>query len=129
MDRISGLDINILFGLNTYDTLTMKVKLEEKNVFLEVTDDSTQVIEFYHNRAIAILDIRLVAYYEIQQVFVQQRFRKYYSSESTQNIFEYSNFRNKLQEQITKSVDPYPWLEPNDPRRKMTDKILRLQSI
>ena len=51
---------------------------------------------------------------------------KHYSFESLQNIFEgYSNFRNKLQEETNKSEDPYPWLEPNDPRRKMTDRKIK----
>ena len=54
---------------------------------------------------------------------------KYYSFYSLQNTFEgYNNFRNKLQEESTKSADPYPRLEPNDPGRKMTDrKILEVQ--
>ena len=34
----------------------------------------------------------------------------------------YNIFRNKLQEEASKSGDPYPWLELNDSKRKMTDR-------
>ena len=33
----------------------------------------------------------------------------------------YSNFKNKFQGETVKSKDPYPWLEPIDPRRDLTD--------
>ena len=46
----------------------------------------------------------------------QQRLGTYYSSEFLQNIEGYNNLRNKIQEETSNSVDPYQWLEPNDPR-------------
>ena len=44
LDEISGLGIIKLLGLDTYDTLTVKVKFERNEVFLEVTNNSTKVI-------------------------------------------------------------------------------------
>ena len=41
----------------------------------------------------------------------------------------YSNFRNKLKEETNKSGDPYLWLEPYDPRRKMTDQHVMKSTI
>ena len=47
---------------------------------------------------------------------------KYYSFEFLQNIFKACyNFRNKLKDESNKLTNPYPWLEPNDPRGKITE--------
>ena len=54
-----------------------------------------------HKRAIVIIDIRSLGYYKIQQGVLHQRLTEYYSFESK---------------------DPYLWLQPNDPRIKLTDK-------
>ena len=43
-DKIYGLGMLKLLGLNTYHNLTMKVKFERRKAFLEVTNDSTIVI-------------------------------------------------------------------------------------
>ena len=46
------------------------------------------------------------------------------------NIFEaYNNFKNKLQEEKVDPKDPYPWLEPDDPSRKMTDRQIIVNTI
>ena len=64
-----------------------------------------------------------MGYYKFQQGILQQRLSKYYSFESLHIIFEgYNNCKNKLEEEKVESKDPYPWLEPDDPRRKMTDR-------
>ena len=44
LDEMSGLGLIKLLGLNTYDTLTMTVKFERNKAFLEVKNDSIQVI-------------------------------------------------------------------------------------
>ena len=58
LDEISGLCIIKPLGLNTYDTLTVKVKFERNKAFLEATNDLTQGIVFDSKRAIAVLDTR-----------------------------------------------------------------------
>ena len=121
MDEISGLGIIKLLGLDTYDTLTMGVKFESNKVLLEVTNDYTQVIVLDLKKAIVNLDIRSLGHYKIQQGVLQQRLSKYYSFESLHNVFGgYNNFMNKLKEENIESKDPYPWLDPDGSRRKMT---------
>ena len=44
MDELSESLMIKLMGLDTYDTLTMKIKYERNNVFSEVINDSTRVI-------------------------------------------------------------------------------------
>ena len=59
----------------------MTVELARNKAFLEVTNYSTQFIVLDLKRAIAILDIRPLGYYTIQQGVLQQRLNKYYSFE------------------------------------------------
>ena len=64
-----------------------------------------------------------MGYYKIQQGVLQQILSKYYSFELLCNILEgYNNFKDKLQEEKLESIEPYPWLELDDSRRKMTDR-------
>ena len=60
-----------MLGLDTYDTLKMKVKLERNKAFLEATHASTTVIVLDPKRAVTILDIRVLEYYKIQQNVLQ----------------------------------------------------------
>ena len=46
-----------MLGLNTYDMLTKKAKLERNKAFLEVPNDSNEVIIIDPKRAVVILDI------------------------------------------------------------------------
>ena len=82
LEEISGFSIIKLLALNTYDTVTMKVKFERKKAFYEVTNDSMQVIVLDPKGAVAILDIRSLGYYKIQQGVLQKMLSKYYSFES-----------------------------------------------
>ena len=86
-------------------------------------NDSTKIIVLDPKKAIAILDIRPLDYYKIQQGVLQQRLSKYYSFESLHNkCKDYTNFKNKLQEEKVESKNPYHWLKPDGLRRKMTGK-------
>ena len=82
LGEISGLGIIKLLGLNTYDILAMKIKTKRNKVFLEVANDSIQVIVLDSKIAIAILDIRSLGYHRIQQGVLHQRLYKYHSFES-----------------------------------------------
>ena len=54
LDEISGLGIIKLLKLNTYDTLSMQIKFERNMTFLEVTNDSSQVIDLDPKRVVAV---------------------------------------------------------------------------
>ena len=74
---------------------------------------------------IGIIDLRSLGYYKIKQGILQQNLSKYYGFEKAEKLCEFFNkFVNTLKrEREQKSPrDNYPWLDPDDDRRHMTDK-------
>ena len=74
---------------------------------------------------IGIIDLRSLGYYKIKQGILQQKLSRYYRFEKAEKLCEYFNkFVNTLKkEREQKSPrDDYPWLDPNDKRRHMTEK-------
>ena len=74
---------------------------------------------------VGIVDIRSLGYYKIKQGILQQNLSKYYKFEKAEKLCEYFNkFVNTLKgerEQAT-LTDKYPWFDPEDERRHMTDR-------
>ena len=86
---------------------------------MEVTIVSSKVLVFNPIGAEETSYMKLLGYNKIQEGILQQRLSKHYSFESLHGIFKGHNvFRNKLQEEISKLGDPYPWLEPIIPKRR-----------
>ena len=80
---------------------------------------------FKPEEMIGIIDLRSLGYYKIKQGILQQNLSRYYKFERTEKLCEYFNkFVNTLKtEREQKSLeDRYPWLDPNDEQRHMTDK-------
>ena len=74
---------------------------------------------------IGIVDIRSLGYYKIKQGILQQNSSRYYGFEEAGNLCEYFNkFIDTLKKdrEQTTSVDKYPWLDPEDERKHMTDR-------
>ena len=73
---------------------------------------------------IRIVDIRSLGYYKIKQGILQQNFSRYYRFEEAKKLCEYFNkFMDTLRKEmeLTTPIDEYPWLDPEDERRNMTD--------
>ena len=74
---------------------------------------------------IGIVDIRSLGYYKIKQHILQQNLNKYYRFEEAEKPCEYFNkfvdTLKKEREQTT-LTGKYPWLDPQDERRNMTDR-------
>ena len=80
---------------------------------------------FKPGEMIGIIDLRSSGYYKIKQGILQQNLSRYYRSERAEKLCEYFNkFVNTLKrEREQKSPkDNYPWLDPDDDRRHMTDR-------
>ena len=74
---------------------------------------------------IGIVDIRSLGYYKIKQGILQQNLSRYYRFEEAEKLCEYFNkFEDALkrEREQTKPTDKYPWLDPEDERRNMTDR-------
>ena len=72
-----------------------------------------------------IIDLRYLDYYKIKQGTLQQNLSKYYRFEKAHTLCEQLNkFINMLKKerQQEESKEKYPWLDPSDKRKYMTEK-------
>ena len=69
--------------------------------------------------------MRSLGYYKIKQGILQQKLSKYYRFEKAEKLCEYLNkFVNilKKEREQRSPTDNYPWLDPDDERRHITDR-------
>ena len=73
---------------------------------------------------IGVVDIRSLGYYKIKQGILQQNLSRYYRFEAKKLYDYFKEFVDMLKRdrEQTISVDKYPWLDPEDERRNMTDR-------
>ena len=82
---------------------------------------------FKPEEMIGIIDLRSLGYYKIKQGILQQNLSRYYKFEKAKKLCDYFNkFVNTLKKEREQksSEDRYPWLDPDDEQRHMTDEIL-----
>ena len=92
---------------------------------LDKVNKSTETKIFRPEEMIGIVDLRSLGYYKIKQGILQQNLYRYYKFERAEKLCEYFNkFVNTLKKEREQKVpeDKYPWLDPNDKCRYMTDK-------
>ena len=71
------------------------------------------------------IDLRLLGYYKIKHGILQQNVSRYCKFERAEKLCEYFNkFVNTLKKEREQKLpeDRYPWLDPEDEQRYMTDK-------
>ena len=125
VDEILGLAIIKIIDENTNSTLSIKLKFMCNKAILDIRNIGKDTMILHPKEMIGIVDIRSLGYYKIKQGILQQNLSKYYHFEEAGKLCEYFNkFVNTLKkdrEQIN-LVDKYPWLDPEDKRRNMTDR-------
>ena len=75
---------------------------------------------------IGVIDLRLLGYYKTKQGILQQNLSRYYSFEKAEKLCEYFNkFVNTLKKEREQRLpdDKYPWLDPDDEQRHMTERF------
>ena len=80
---------------------------------------------FKPGEMIGIIDLRSLGYYKIKQGILQQNLSRYYKFERAEKLCKYFNkFINTLKREREHNPpeDEYPWLDPDDEQRHMTDK-------
>ena len=125
MDEISGLAIIKIIDGGTYSTLLIKLKFTCNKAILDIKNKGEDTMILRPEEMIGIIDMRSLGYYKIKQGILQQNLSKYYRFEKTEKLCEYfNNFVNTLKrEREQKSLtDKYPWLDPDDERKHMTDR-------
>ena len=124
IDEISGLAfIKILDG-STYSTMLFKLKFTCNAAVLDIVNNGTETIIFIPEEMLGIVDMKLV-YYKIKPSILQQNLSKYYRFERADTLSEYFNkFINVLKKEREQKEpeESYPWLDPSDERKYMTDQ-------
>ena len=125
VDEISGLAIIKIIDGKTNSTLLIKLKFMCYKAVLDIKNAGKDTMILNPKEMIGIVDIRSLGYYKIKQGILQQNLSRYYRFEEASKLCEYFNkFVDTLKKdrEQTTSVDKYPWLDPGDERRNMTDR-------
>ena len=125
VDEISGIAIIKLLDGGTYSTLLINLKFTCKKTILDIVNKGKDTVIFKLEEMIGIIDLRSLRYCKIKQGILQQNLCRYYTFEKVEKLCEYFNkFVNTLKkEREQKSPrEKYPWLDPDNERRHMTDK-------
>ena len=124
-DEISGLAIIKIIDGKTNSTLLIKLKFMCNKAVLDIKNVGKDTMILNPREMIGIVDIRSLGYYKIKQGTLQQNLGRYYRFEEASKLCEYFNkFVDTLKKdrEQTSSIDKYPWLDPDDGRRNMTDR-------
>ena len=125
VDGISGMaKIKILDG-GTHSTLLIKLKFTCNKAILDIVNKGKDTMIFKPEEMIGVIDLRLLGYYKIKPGILQQNLSRYYIFEKVEKLCEYFNkFVNTLKKEREQRLpdDKYPWLDPDDEQRHMTDR-------
>ena len=91
----------------------------------DIINNGTDAIVFKPEEMLGILDLRSLGYYKIKQGILQQNLSKYCKFERTDTLCEHLNkFINTLKKEreLKELKESYPWLEPSDERKYMTNQ-------
>ena len=125
IDEISGLAIVKKLDKGTQSTLLLKLKSTQNKAILDITNKGIDTMIFKPEEMIGIIGLKLLGNYKIKQGILQQNLSRYYKFEKAEKHCEYFkkivNIVKEEREQKS-SEDKYPWLDPDDEQRHMTDK-------
>ena len=127
IDEISGLAIIKILDGSIYSTILLKLKFMHKEAILYIVNNGTDTIIFKPEEMLGIMDLRSLDYYTIKQGILQQNLSKYYRFERADTLCEHFNkFINTLKKEREQKEpeESYPWLDPSDERKYMTDQEL-----
>ena len=125
VDEISGMTIIKIIDGGTYSTLLIKLKFTCNRALLVIMNKGKDTMILRPKEMIGIIDLRSLGYYKIKQGILQQNLSRYYRFKKVEKLCEYFNkFVNTLKEEREQKspTDKYPWLDPDDERKHMTDR-------
>ena len=125
IDEISSLAIIKILDGSTYSTMLLKLEFMCNAAMLDIVNNGPDTIIFKPGEMLGIFDLKSLGYYKIKQDILQQSLSKYYKFERPYTLFEHFNkFINTLKKEREQKElkESYPWLDPSDERKYMTDK-------
>ena len=125
VDEISGMAIIKIIDGGTYSTLLIKIKFTCNRTILDIMNKGKDTMILRPKEMIGIIDLRSLGYYKIKQGILKQNLSRYYRFKEAERLCEYFNkYVNMLKQQREQKspTGKYPWLDPDDERRHMTDR-------
>lgn len=122
--------IHILPLINTYSVVTIETEFINQTTCINLTNTSEKIHYFNHNIPFGYLDTRSIGHYDplpATQMITSDHL--IFPSPLAPIISEPCNDRLIHEESALSTQDPYPWLDPQDPRRFQTDRQLLEQLI
>ena len=109
---------------NKQSTMMLKLKFVCNSATLDITNRGLDTIIFHPKEVLGILVLRSLGCYKIKQGILQQNLNKYYRFEKADILCEqFNKFINTLKkERKEETKEKYPWLDPSDERKYMTDR-------
>ena len=110
---------------STHSTLLIKLKFMGNKAILDIVNKGKDTMVFKPEEMIGVIDLRQVGYYKIKQGILQQNLSMYYRFKKTEKLCEcFNKFVNTLRKERERRLpdDKYPWLDPADEQRHMTDR-------
>ena len=90
---------------------------------LDIANTGLDTIIFGLEEVVGILDSKSLGYYKIKQGILQQNLSKYYRLTKADILCKQHKFINTLKkERQEETKEKYPWLDPSDKRKYMTDR-------
>ena len=129
--------------------MTLQMRIENNMGVLDIVNTTQMPISFTREEALGIVDIRSLGYYNVKHSTLQYSLNnpkaankvnmfQYYEDKYNQYVSDFASYDQMVTGVSTskgmkesmksnkKTTDPYPWLEPDDERRYMSDEeILR----
>ena len=106
---------------------TIKVPIRRNSLTIWVSNHSKEAIKHPAGSIIGLVDIRSLGYFHVGLEQLKRNILKEYDFKSIQNLnyqlnkmIDVANIRNRRHRGISPN-DPYPWLEPSDPRQSLSD--------
>ena len=124
IDEISGLAIIKILDGNTYSTMMLKLKFMCNIATLDIENNGPDTIIFKPEEMLGILGLKSLGYYKIKQGILQQILGKSYKFKRVDTLWKHFNkFINTLKKgrEQKETKENYPWLDPSDERKYMTD--------
>ena len=104
--------------------MMLKLKFMQNSTMLGITNSGLDTIIFNPEEGLGILNLRSLGYYKIKQGILQQNVSTYYRFKKQTLCKHFNNFINTLKKErmSEESKEKYPWLDPSNERKYMTDR-------
>ena len=107
---------------------TIKAPIIRNTVCLQISNHSKTLIHHDANAVVGLVDVRSLGYFHVGMDQLKRNILKDYQFKSLQNLdyefnkmIDFVNDENRSRASPSKT-DPFPWLEPDDPRRYLSDE-------